>query len=423
LRPGLLEYGWPSRTAQAEKASFKLQCDKFIEDGEVPSDQERKAIIDEVNRSYIRHILPDYLQKYDRNLWSLEIDKLKTHIKPQASPGVPYAMCGLQNEQVFDWLGESFNDIVLDRIETRLRFGSSIKSFDRKERIDLGICDPVRIFVKGEPHKLKKLEEGRVRLIMSVSLVDKIIEMLLSRHLHKLEIANWYHIPSKPGIGFTPAMNEIVYTDIASSPNMAYTDISGWDWSCKTWLMEDAVKAKILLCDNPSLDWSTLVLSEFYIESESVYQFSDGEMVTPNFKGIVNSGKYKTSRDNSWMRVCLATHVGSKKVIANGDDTVESYVDDAVAKYLKLGWRLKDYQKVKDGFEFCSRWYQAGASYPLNCDKVLMNLLYTSPKNEFEKEMYMLQFIDQLEFHPEFPQLMELLSEVNYGPDEQDGAQ
>lgn len=331
-------------------------------------------------------------------------------------------MEAMRNDALLSRLGQEFNDLVLDRIELRLKFSlEEIQKMSRKQRIDCGLCDPVRVFVKNEPHKKTKLLEGRFRLIMSVSIVDKAIEMLLNAPLHKLEIANWSKIPSKPGIGFSKEDNQKVYDDIMSHPNMAYADINKWDWSCKYWLMEDCVKAKIKLCTNPSPDWIKLVTLEPMIESESIYQFSDGLMVAPTYRGIVNSGKYKTSRDNSFMRVLLAFHVGSDKVIAAGDDTVESFVADAKSKYEQLGWKLKDYQKVEDGFEFCSRWYQDGVSFPLNAGKMVMNFLHSRFKSNFDYDMQFMQLHDQLEYHPDFPRIADFIRSLNLSPDEQEG--
>lgn len=375
-----------------------------------------------VNSRYIPHILPDYLRKYDRSIWFNKIEEFKSYIKREASPGVPFNLIGNTNGKVLEFMGDDFNNLVLDRIELRLHYFDEIRDMSREQRIEIGICDPIRVFVKDEPHKRSKLSEGRVRLIMSVSLADKMIEMLLHRELHKLEIANWYKIPSKPGIGFTRPMNDMVFEDIISRPNMGYADIGGWDWSCKLWLMEACAEGEIDLCVNPSEDWEKLIRLEPIIESESIYQFSDGLLVYPKFKGIVNSGKYKTSRGNSWMRVFLATMIGADYVVAAGDDTVETMVDDAKQKYLDFGWVLKDYQKVEEGFEFCSRWYQRGKSFPLNADKMLMNLCHTNPRDWVEYDMFMLQFVDQLEDHPEFPELMEILKAICYHP-ESEGTQ
>jgi hypothetical protein len=195
-------------------------------------------------------------------------------------------------------MGESFNDTVLDRLEKILHIPYDVlRQMSRQQRIDFGLVDPVRVFVKNEPHSRSKLNEGRVRLIMSVSLIDKMIEMLISRHVCKLEILNWENIPSKPGIGFTHKNNMSVYRDVIDSGyDMSYADISGWDWGVKQWQILDEAESLIKLCLNPSEDWSKIMLSKAVLESESIYQFSDGLMVMPTFKGIVNSGKLRTSR-------------------------------------------------------------------------------------------------------------------------------
>lgn len=414
--PEFNKYGWPRRDATAEKTSFKLQCDSFI-DSAPPSKQDREDALDRVIPHYVHHTLPAYLHQYNRRDWNVALENIKLLIKADSSPGSPYALEATRNDQLMSRMGVEFNELVLDRIERRLKLSNEeIAAMSRQQRIDYGLCDPVRVFVKNEPHKKTKLQEGRFRLIMSVSIIDKAIEMLLNAPLHKLEIANWARIPSKPGIGFTKEDNQSVYNDIMSHGNMAFADINKWDWSCKYWLMEDCVAAKIRLCTNPSPDWIKLVKLEPIIESESVYQFSDGLMVAPHYRGIVNSGKYKTSRDNSFMRVLLAFMIGADKAIAAGDDTVESFVAGAEARYEQLGWKLKDYQRVGKGFEFCSRWYENGVSFPLNAGKMLMNFLHTKFKTAFEYEMQLMQLTDQLEYHPDFPKIADFIESLNLSP-------
>lgn len=387
-----------------------------------PNVDEKESNMIKVNKKYLKHDLPKYLMKYDRKTWSAEIDKLKCVVKLDASPGVPYMLIGNTNKKVMDFLGDELNEIILDRVEARFKYYDDVRA-DRFTRIDLiqaGLYDPVRVFVKNEPHKRAKIAAGRNRLIMSVSIVDKMIEMLTSRHLHKLEIANWKTIPSKPGIGFTREMNDAVYNSVMECDNMAFADISGWDWSCKPWLIFACCEGKIDLCNDPSDDWIQLVRMEAMLEVQSIYQFSDGTLVRPNFRGVVNSGKFKTSRDNSWMRKYLATLIGAEDAIAAGDDTVESFVENAADKYAEYGWELKDYQKVVDGFEFCSRWYDDKGSFPLNANKMIMNLLHTKPSDWLEYEMLMLQFVDQMGDHPEFPEILELIFSVGFCP-ESDG--
>jgi hypothetical protein len=390
-----------------------LQCDKHIEEFYEPTAGEKNAANDYLKTQYLTHVLPGFFQHYDREIWRVEVEKVINFIKLESSPGVPVCMLGSTNGKVLEIMGVRIVETVLDRIE--LLLSHDPHKFDRMQRIDEGLCDPIRVFVKDEPHKKAKLAEGRVRLIMSVSLIDKIIEMLLIRDLCKLEIANWMDIPSKPGIGFSPEDNQSVYDDvIGCGYTMACADISGWDWSVKQWMILNDAEFTIKLCENSSPVWETLLRRTALIESESIYMFSDGTMVQPRFKGIVNSGKFKTSRSNSFMRVHLATLVGSRKTIAAGDDSVEEYVEGAKETYLALGLKCKDYNKVVDSFDFCSRIYMNGRSYPVNHIKMMMNLVHHSPKDTLELRCLMIGLQDMLKTHPEFDVVMSELDRVGF---------
>jgi hypothetical protein len=365
---------------------------------------------------YIKHTLPSFLHKYDREEWSKAIDDIKDDIKPEASPGVPHAKVAKRNDKLMGIMGERLNDIVLDRVELILHTSiDKLKSMTRKERLDRNLMDPVRVFVKNEPHKMEKIKTGRVRLIMSVSLTDKIIEMLLSRHLTKLEIQNWKVIPSKPGMGFTPSDSTAVYADVVGCGlPMSYADISGWDWNVKQWQVVDAARSAILLARDSSLVYEHLMIAKAYLETESIYQFSDGTLVQPLFKGIVNSGKFRTSRDNSFMRVRIADLIGSRKTIAAGDDSVENTVENAIEKYAKYGIRVKEYLPVSGSFEFCSHYYGPNCCYALNKEKMVMNLLHQEPKDFLEYRMSMVGFEAELETRPDYESILELIESVGY---------
>jgi hypothetical protein len=176
----------------------------------------------------------------------------------------------------------------------------------------------------------------------------------------------------------------------------------------------DEAEGVIKLCRNSNPLWELLLRNTAILESASVYQFSDGTLVAPTYEGIVNSGKQKTSRGNSFMRVRVADLVGSRKTIAAGDDCVESYVDNAHIKYAELGLVCKQYDIVDDSFEFCSRFYGPQGSFPLNSEKMVMNLLHTKPKTSLEFGMYMLGFEDQLRSHPDFIKIRELVTLSGY---------
>jgi len=417
LKPSLGKYGWPSRDAESEKKSFRLQCDRHVTSDSryQPSEEEIKDSDKRVLHKYLRHLIPDFWHDLCYDSLNEAIEVFKNYLKADSTPGVPYAMMANRNDKLLEAMGSRFNDLVIERISNILNTSEEdIKLMSPEKLVSEGLMDPVRIFVKGENHKLAKLVEGRVRLIHSVSLVDKFIEMLCIRHLCKLEIANWMDIPSKPGIGFSHEDNERVYLDVVSKPGMKSTDIEAWDWNVDEWQILDDAEATIKLCANPTEQWKAVIRRSALMECKSLYQFSDGTLVKCNFNGIVNSGKFKTSRGNSFMRKRLADLVGAEHCNSAGDDTTESGVENGVEKYAKYGFKIKAYDDIIDSFEFCSRIYTKTGSWPVNAEKILMNLLHTTPKNQIEFRMYLAGFINDMQEHPEFNEYLDLIRSVGY---------
>lgn len=314
-----------------------------------------------------------------------------------------------------------FEEMVLERIELILHTPLDVlQSMSNKTLIEKNYMDPVRVFVKNEPHKKAKLDEGRVRLIMSVSVIDKVIEMFLCSFICKNEIANWTKIPSKPGLGFSDSDNKVIYDDIMTSGvPMTFADMQGWDWSVKEWMIKDAAEASILMVNNPSSVWMHLMRAKSILECDSIYQFSDGLMVSLDYKGVVDSGKFKTSRDNSFMRARVADLVGSYKIIAAGDDSVEQTSPHAQENYLKLGLVCKEYEPVTDGFEFCSHYYGPQGAFSLNKVKIVMNLLHHKDLTALEGRCLLAQFEADLNTHPDYPELILAIGKVGLFEEEE----
>lgn len=411
----LREFAWPDRTSEAEKKSFRLQADKHVIERHRPTFEDIVESNTRVLPKYLRHQLPTFWKKFSYESIKEGVQEYQYYVKGDSSPGVPYSFTAGRNDKLINILGERFCDLVWSRMAARLKYTlEEVSLMTRQELLDKNLMDPVRVFVKGEPHKVKKIQEGRVRLIMSVSIVDKMVEMLCIRHLTKLEIRNWKTLPSKPGIGFTKEDVRSVYDDVMSSLPMSATDISGWDWSVDDWQIFDEAEGVITLCDNPTEEWKHIVRVTAIVECNSIYCFSDGTLVVPIFSGIVNSGKFKTSRGNSFMRVRLADLVGSEKCIANGDDSVETTIEEAKGKYAKYGFEIREYEPVVDSFEFCSRVYKDGVSYPVKYQKIVMNLLHNIPSTALEFRMFITGFIDDLEYHPQFTEIMANIERVGY---------
>lgn len=354
---------------------------------------------------------------YDRALWGQRLTNLLVNVNMDASPGAPYCDTHQTNKIFFDAMGTRVVTMVLDRIENLLSDYVEDTS-DPLWRIKNNIMDPVRVFVKNEPHKVDKIRSGRVRLIMSVSIIDKLIEMLLWNYLNQKEISCWETIPSKPGFGFTTQMTDSLYGSVASEsiPTLASADVSGWDWSVPVWLRDVDLEVRLQLISNCSPLLRKLAYRFTTNSYRSIYQFSDGNLVTTR-DGIVNSGCYNTSSSNSRMRVALAMLVQSHcpmryslYAIAMGDDCIERYNEHATKWYEHYGFPLKQYERLKGGkFEFCSHVFAPELCYSLNHGKEIMKLVHNEIISPLHYRMYMISFTDDLQTSPVFNKCMTTL--------------
>jgi hypothetical protein len=271
-------------------------------------------------------------------------------------------------------------DAVCERMELLVNTPHAlVKKMSARELIQAGLCDPVRIFVKMEPHNQEKLRQRRVRLISSVSLIDQIVERLLGDRQNMAEIRQWYNIPVKPGMGLDDAGLEILWDEMKPLlSGAAQSDVSGWDWSVDEPMQFSDRDLRCLCASQAEGTWFHNAVSNLTsCVVLSVYMFSDGLLAEQLVAGLQNSGRYWTSSGNSHLRVLQAYKVGAPWAKAMGDDCVEGYVKEAVKRYEMMGFRIKLYERCDSGsFEFCShkftgpRWAE-----PVGWAKTLYRLL------------------------------------------------
>lgn len=98
-------------------------------------------------------------------------------IKVEASPGYPWLLLGKTNKTVIRDYRQVLIDVTIDRLIKLLTWDiNSILMMTPQQLMDYNLVDPVRLFVKNEPHASSKFKTGKMRLISSVSIVDQLIE-------------------------------------------------------------------------------------------------------------------------------------------------------------------------------------------------------------------------------------------------------
>jgi hypothetical protein len=363
----------------------------------VPENLQSK--LEETSKLYPRSKCPSWIgntrEETQANLDAYDFDHLFSQVvKIESSPGLPYNALATTNAEVLKRYSDFIKTMIKDRIMSYFYYDLSTMTspyecdygYTIKNAIGRLMADPVRVFVKQEPHNELKIQQQRYRLISSITIVDQCIERLLFSNQNEQEISSWKTIPSKPGIGFSEddTLFEIA-AELHSIPDACQTDVSGWDWSVQEWEMFASTKQRIMLadckCQNQRDIMEHLMMVRTCLNVCSIFAFSDGELVVLDYKGVQKSGSYLTSSDNSRDRVLAHYLIGGTKAVAMGDDCVETYVPDAIEKYLELGHRMKDYSKVQPGanIEFCSHEFPPPhtrqKAYPINWDKSLYRLL------------------------------------------------
>nr|UHS71567.1 MAG: putative RNA-dependent RNA polymerase [Barnaviridae sp.] len=341
-----------------------------------------------------------------------------------SSPGYPYTRLAGTNAVLLDNYMDTVVSCVLERLD--LFADLELKEICSLSPIDLvrrGLFDPIKLFIKNEPHKLKKIEEGKLRLIASVSVVDQIVSRLIHGLQNEAEIERWVFCPAKPGMGLDDQSLHVLkatFERMSRIGQLAESDISGWDWGVHGWELKAAADIRCHVAGAAEDDVFThFVQAVSHCVSNKVFVLPSGEMWSQSRPGIQASGQYCTSSDNSRMRIADAVYVLAKGygfewvaereimdlVAAMGDDAVEVFSPSAEDLYKNdLGKKVKDYvvRADPDDVNFCSsQFVKGGMAYPTSADRTLFRFLSQKATPGVDWIGLLAQLAFQLRHHPE----------------------
>jgi hypothetical protein len=234
------------------------------------------------------------------------------------------------------------------------------------------LVDPMRVFGKKEPHPERKLVAGGTRLIFGVSFIDNLVARFLHRDRVCAWKSSWDSIPVKPGIGMEDHHAARLLRGLKFAGDVVTCDVSSWDWSVQNWDFSNLVSVAMGYSPEGATSFAearymTIVVNAYQAWSKAPIMTSDGYLFARP-SGVWPSGLYTTSADNSANRVMnhviAARRAGVEpEIIANGDDSVERAMPEAIEIYLSLGKRVREVQEQNvASFSFCSHlWTPRGA--------------------------------------------------------------
>lgn len=363
---------WPDTGGNTEMRSFleHLRLRKTVSN--IPMGRRRYLILYQIIRDLdsIKYEVPDdflTLEHYRRVVKQLDWT---------SSPGYPYLKQGnTTNGQMFGVVNGVPKESIVQ--STYMMVMHKIKN---------RIADPIRVFVKPEPHSLKKIACSRHRTISGVSVLDCLIDAMLFGEMNEKMTLNWHQIP--PKIGWT-----LLYGGwkIVPQINVHAADKTAWDWTVQPWMVDALKYVRIGLCQNPTEQWQELVdwrYSEIFENARFI--FSNGIIMKQKFKGFMKSGCYNTISDNSLAqmilhyRICDELNLPVGSLWSMGDDTLQTYQPPDYFEALSKHCILKQVEKRA---EFAGMLFRGVVVEPSYTNKHAYKLLHLNEK--FREELHL----------------------------------
>lgn len=351
----------------------------------------------------------DLAMTKDMNRWFDEqFDKAISEIDMDSSPGCSaLAVFGTTNKQIFNYKDGQVDPERVRMVKevVRHRFDQLLKGEKQ--------ADPIKVFIKNEPHKVEKLKEERYRLISAVSLTDTIIDRILFGWLQRKALAV---VGSTPCLcGWTPLQGGWRYLRAwAKGMKVLSLDKRAFDWTVQAFMRYLWEEFLIGLGVNAADWWVRLVrIRMTLLFEEAVFQFPDGEQVRQDSPGIMKSGCFLTLLLNSVaqsMLHYLAQLRLGKRPTANqpkvvGDDTIQRTFDDVhdyEAVFKQLGIFVKR-PAVKTWIDFVGFTISSKQCIPAYWDKHLFKLQYAKLEDSifsyqiiYANDPVMLKFYQQV---------------------------
>jgi len=389
--------------------------------------------MDKLEGMYLKTTLPQGLKDPmpgDIRAWVLTL--IRTDLNQSASPGYPLCVRYQRNSDVPPDVWQDVADVVVLRLALLHRLSDGdldLAAIDLSQfLVAVGAADPVRMFVKNEPHAARKLDKKAYRLISSVSVADQLVSRILNGRLNEWEIENFTKIPSQPGMGLEDedlcrmvewlavgrgplpdnATGRAAMKWLSSGPGLVSTDISGFDWNVTLWQLRDEAHLRCRLYGLLRADkaWS-LIHGRTTALAHAVFVLSDGTMFAQAVPGLQKSGDYTTSSANSRIMTYTLVLSGATRAWTMGDDAVSVDTDEATLRhYLDV----KEFQKSTECLTFCS--HKVGVGFHdgylepeytfLGWRKAAYRLLSTCPllQTGDEQGQLVLQFEHCMRFMP-----------------------
>nr|UHS71507.1 MAG: hypothetical protein 2 [Sobelivirales sp.] len=327
-----------------------------------------------------------------------------------STPGLPWMAMGCAtNAEVLTRFENLVPGIIYGRLRERLKLTAShplaLAEAEANVLVKSNLQDPVRLFIKDEPHSRKKAELGRWRIISNMSIIDIACSRMLGQPLLTRCVDEWAR-PDRSvntGMGLHDEGIANIFAKVhaleAAGEELAAgaiisSDAKAYDWSVQQMDIRLGFQT-IASCfelgseedhnsgDLVDCDFTRLLIYEGTQMCNKMYVLPDGHMCHDRTPGKIISGSFWTALLNSIIRNQVSYRRGSAVAQAMGDDALELWIGN-IPQHLADGY-VVEYEELPADvhFEFCSHHFMYdGRAIPLNTGKSLYKLLQRTPDQQ-----------------------------------------
>lgn len=365
---------WPD--AADDLQSMRIHAEKYFRPMTTavkPDLEQREYVLGVMEEWYKPCIwqLPDDFLSRDRFLGVLR------RLDFSSSPGYPYCR---EKQTIGEWLGFDgfflFDETQVEILwhDVNLAIGGQSKLIQR-------------VFIKPEPHKKAKAEEGRWRLIMSFPLNHQVLWHMLFDFMNDLEIRHATEIPSQQGIQLFGGAWKGHLRRWKQAGYDTGLDKSAWDWTFMYWLLEWDLQFRYRMGRGRMMEeWWRLAEQEWSLAfgQGSLFITTKGFLLRQEVPGIMKSGSVVTISTNSHAQAMLHILVCRDECTdpepfpaCCGDDTLQRLDQASVLGYRKYGAIVKS---ASDGLEFVGHEFTDLGPQPLYMEKHFNRFIHIDEK-------------------------------------------
>lgn len=341
------KYVWPDISRKTEEESCRKHLELFAERNKlvktVPSEDEIKKL---------RFVMAELLKfnRFEPSVAYKQPATIKRIINSSAfkeskSPGFPYQADGLAT-----------NGNVLKAFTTDGLAELVIREWDQE--FDL------KVFLKGEPTKVAKIEKGMPRVITGFPAHKMLKHMAIFEDLQAAAVENWTKSPLVAG--FAPSVGGHIQ-ELASrfgDRKVYASDKVNWDYTCFGYVF-DLVEDVIIDLAVQTDEWTDDAWADYEadiraaireVSRGSRYRCSNGKVYATKFNGAMKSGWYLTYLVNSMAQgivdVLIKLRMGVVPAAMLEPDHHTTFGGDDVLQTFPKGFDTKKYIETASEFGF-----------------------------------------------------------------------